>query len=176
MKYIFKQIDNISGRNAETTIEFSTDTLPDVLEHFEMFIRGCGFYPTGTLEFVDYEDPYTTPKFECAEENYEDENEETHEWTQTLRGDSEWPFQKQKTVEVSVPESIYDGDLNSPSAGASDSWTNPWQGVAPSTAMQWTVDQLMKEKPVCPVCKIDNETMAQHECWDDNCPKGKDAN
>jgi hypothetical protein len=41
--------------------------------------------------------------------------------------------------------------------------------------MQWTVEQLTKEKSVCPVCKIDNETMAQHECWDDNCPKGKDA-
>jgi len=158
MKYIFKQIDNISGRNAETTIEFSADYLPDILQHFEMFLRGCGYHPSGTLDFV------------------EDESEEEHEWTETIRGESEWPFQKQKTVEVSVPESIYDGDLNSPSAGASDSWTNPWQGVAPSTAMQWTVDQLMKEKPVCPVCKIDNETMAQHECWDSNCPKGKDAN
>ena len=79
MKYIFKQVDNISGHNAETTIEFSADTLSTILEHFEMFIRGSGFHPTGILEFVDYEDPYTTPKFECAEENYEDENEETHE-------------------------------------------------------------------------------------------------
>ena len=178
MKYIFKQIDNISGRNAETTIEFSTDTLPDVLEHFEMFIRGCGFYPSGTLDFV--------------EENY-DEPEEEHEWTKTLRGDSEWPFgitakqewpfeiAKQKAMKVPVVESIYDGDLNSPSAGASDSWTDPWKGVAPSVAMQWTVNELMKDKinttlDVCPVCKIDNGVMLQHECWDKNCPKGQDAN
>ncbi len=27
-----------------------------------------------------------------------------------------------------------------------------------------------------PVCKIDNETMKNNKCWDNNCPKGKDAN
>jgi hypothetical protein len=154
MKYIFKQVDNISGHNAETTIEFSADTLSTILEHFEMFIRGSGFHPTGTLEFVDYEDPYTTPKFECAEENYEDENEETHEWTQTLRDDSEWPFPKQRP-----------GDLSSDTTG--------------SAVMDWTAAQLIrppKMEDVCPVCKIDNKTMLSHECWDKNCPKGQDAN
>lgn len=53
MKYIFKQIDDISGKQAVTTIEFSTDTLDSVLEHVDLFIRGCGFFPpTGTLEYV----------------------------------------------------------------------------------------------------------------------------
>jgi hypothetical protein len=154
MKYIFKQVDDISGHNAETTIEFSADTLSTILEHFEMFIRGSGFHPTGILEFVDYEDPYTTPKFECAEENYEDENEETHEWTQTLRDDSEWPFPKQRP-----------GDLNL------DNTT--------SAVMDWTAAQLIrppKMEDICPVCKIDTQTMLNHECWDSNCPKGKDAN
>jgi hypothetical protein len=155
MKYIFKQVDDISGHNAETTIEFSADTLSTILEHFEMFIRGSGFHPTGILEFVDYEDPYTTPKFECAEENYEDDDvEETHEWTQTLRDDSEWPFPKQRP-----------GDLNSDNTG--------------SAVMDWTAAQLIrppKMEDVCPVCKIDMKTMLNHECWDNNCPKGKDAN
>ena len=155
MKYIFKQVDDISGHNAETTIEFSAEYLPTILEHFEMFIRGSGFHPTGILEFVDYEDPYTTPKFECAEENYEDDNvEETHEWTQTLRDDSEWPFPKQRP-----------GDLNSDTTG--------------SAVMDWTAAQLIrppKMEDICPVCKIDTQTMLNHECWDKNCPKGKDAN
>ena len=71
MKYIFKQIDNISGRFAETTVEFYADSLPDILEQFEMFIRGSGFHPSGTLEYVDYEDEYTTPKFEPAEDEDE---------------------------------------------------------------------------------------------------------
>ena len=177
MKYIFKQIDNTSGHFAETTVEFSADSLTDILQHFEMFIRGSGFHATGTLEFVDYEDPYTTPKFECAEENYEDEDLEcveedyededlecveedfedenlNHEWTQTLRDDSEWPFPKQRP-----------GDLNSDNTG--------------SAVMDWTAAQLIrppKMKDICPVCKIDTKTMSTHECWDKNCPKGKDAN
>ena len=140
MKYIFKQIDNISGRNAETTVEFSADSLTDILQHFEMFIRGSGFHPSGTLDFVDYDDPYTTPKFECAEEYYEDEEndpayefdngplteeqldqiKETHEWTQTLRNDSEWPFPRQRPAE-------------------GESRVEPWPGVAPSVSAQYIV-------------------------------------
>jgi len=162
MKYIFKQIDDISGANAVTTVEFSADTLSSVMEQFELFIRGAGFYPSGTLEFVDEEGPYTTPKFECAEENYEDEDEELDEWTQTLIDDCEWPFPKER-----------------PSEGPKE---EPWYGVSPSVAMQWTVKELQKGPMtvesvtnICPVCKIDNETMKQNKCWDKNCPKGNDA-
>jgi hypothetical protein len=116
MKYVFKQIDDISG----ATIEFSADYLPDILEHVEMFLRGSGYIISGKLDFVDYEDEYTTPKFECAEENYEDDDvEETHEWTQTLRDDSEWPFPKERPAEG--PK------------------TEPWPGVAPSVSAQYTV-------------------------------------
>ena len=140
MKYIFKQIDNISGANAVTTVEFDADTISTILEHVEMFLRGSGFIVSGKLDFVDYEDPYTTPKFECAEENYEDiENDpayefddgqlteeqldqikETHEWTQTLRNDSEWPFPRQRPAE-------------------GESRVEPWPGVAPSVSAQYIV-------------------------------------
>jgi len=128
MKYVFKQIDDISGANAVTTIEFSADYLPDILEHVEMFLRGSGYIISGKLDFVDYEDEYTTPKFECAEENYEDEegylsspeSAEEHEWTQTLRDDSEWPFPKQR-----------------PDEGPK---TEPWPGVAPSVSAQYVVE------------------------------------
>lgn len=119
MKYVFKQIDDISGANAVTTIEFSADYLPDILEHFEMFIRGSGFHPSGNLEFVDYEDPYTTPKFECAEENYEDEDVELDEYTQTLIDDDAWPFPKERPPEGTK--------------------TEPWPGVAPSVSAQYVV-------------------------------------
>ena len=160
MKYIFKQIDDISGHNAETTIEFSADSLPDILEHFEMFIRGSGFHPTGILDFVDEEDEYTTPKFEPA---VDEDEEETHEWSRTLRDDSEWPFPKDR-----------------PSEGPKE---EPWYDVSPSVAMQWTVKELQKGPMtvesvtnICPVCKIDNETMKNNKCWDNNCPKGNDAN
>jgi hypothetical protein len=148
MKYIFKQIDDISGHKSETTLEFSADYLPDILEHFEMFLRGSGFHASGVLDFVNEDD--------CEEwhnEEFDTPQEETHEWTQTLRDDAEWPFPK-------------------------SSVTENWQGVAPSVAMQWTVDQLMN-KPIvqnCSVCGISLETMKNQKCWDKFCPKGNDAN
>jgi len=168
MKYIFKQIDNISGRFAETTVEFHADSLPDILEQFEMFLRGSGFHPSGTLDFVEDD---------CEEwhnEEFDTPQEEPHGWTQTLRDDAEWPFPLKRPV-----ESIYDGDLNSPSAGA----TQPWQGVAPSVAMQWTVNELMKgpmtvqsNSEKCSICGISFDVMANQKCWDVKCPIGNDAN
>jgi hypothetical protein len=155
MKYIFKQIDDISGHKSETTIEFSADYLPTILEHFEMFLRGSGFHATGTLDFVNYDDC----ELEFSDEELDTPQEETHEWTQTLRDDAEWPFPKQRPTQ------------------------EEWNGVAPSTAMQWTVNELMKgpmtvqsiaEK--CSVCGITLETMKNQKCWDVKCPIGKNAN
>ena len=148
MKYIFKQVDNISGHNAETTIEFDAEFLPDILQHFEMFLRGSGFHPSGTLDFIPDEE-YYGDGHEGMGSTLDDypELKEEHEWTQTLRNDSEWPFPLQKESE--------------------------------STVMDWTAAQLIrppKMEDVCPVCKIDMQTMLTHECWDKNCPKGKDAN
>lgn len=159
MKYIFKQIDNISGDNAVTTIEFDADTISTILEHFEMFLRGSGFAQSGTLDFVEDEENDPAYEFDNGPltEEQLDQIKETHEWTQTLRDDSEWPFPRQRPAE-------------------GESKVEPWEGVSPSVAMQWTVKELMKEKSVCSVCKIDVETMMDHECWDKNCPKGKDAN
>ena len=169
MKYIFKQIDDISGEfSAETTVEFSADSLPDILQHFEMFLRGSGFHPSGTLDFVDEDDT----KFEPDEEYHNDLEE--HEWTKTLRNDSEWPFprnisvQKQEEKQLSFP---WNGVSGQPSQ---------WKisDEKPNYVMDWTAANLIrppKMKDICSVCKIDVETMLNHECWDVNCPKGKDA-
>jgi len=152
MKYIFKQIDDISGANAETTVEFNADTLSSVLEQFELFLRGAGFYTSGTLDFVNEDD--------CEEwhtEEFVTPQEEPHEWTQTLRDDAEWPFPKSRVTES-------------------------WQGVAPSVAMQWTANELMKGPMTlqsvsdnCSVCGLSFEKMKNQKCWDVKCPKGNDA-
>ena len=152
MKYIFKQIDDISGANAETTVEFNADTLSSVLEQFELFLRGAGFYTSGTLDFVNEDD--------CEEwhtEEFVTPQEEPHEWTQTLRDDAEWPFPKSRVTES-------------------------WQGVAPSVAMQWTANELMKGPMTlqsvsdnCSVCGLSFEKMKNQKCWDIKCPKGNDA-
>ena len=72
MKYVFKQIDDISGSNAVTTVEFSADYVGDILEQFQMFIRGCGFYVDGTLDFISEDEPewhteeFKTPQFDFS--------------------------------------------------------------------------------------------------------------
>jgi hypothetical protein len=37
-------------------MEFEAQTLPDILAHFEDFLRGCGFRFDGVLDFVEDED------------------------------------------------------------------------------------------------------------------------
>jgi hypothetical protein len=151
MKYIFKQIDNISGSNAVTSIEFDADSLPTILEHFEMFLRGSGFHPSGTLDFVDEDG--------CEEWHNEEFETPVHPWTQTLQDDIEWPFPKERPTQ------------------------EEWNGVAPSVAMQWTVNELMKgpmtvqsNAEKCSICGISLKTMKNQKCWDAKCPIGNNAN
>jgi hypothetical protein len=58
MKYLFKQIDNISGSNAVTTVEFEVDSLPDILEHFELFLKGAGYMMEGKIDIIPDEEYY----------------------------------------------------------------------------------------------------------------------
>jgi hypothetical protein len=64
--------------------EFYVDTLDNVLEHVDLFIRGCGYNPTGTLDYVQddwgsdqewYNEEFQTP----TETKYNpDQNEVGH--------------------------------------------------------------------------------------------------
>ena len=146
MNYIFKQIDNISGRFAETTVDFNADSLTEVLDQFELFLRGSGFYFTGKLDFVNDDD--------CEPEWHNEEFDTPQE-----EPSATWPFPKQTSTQ------------------------EEWNGVAPSTAMQWTVNELTKgpmtvqsitEK--CPICGISLESMKNQKCWDVKCPIGNNAN
>jgi hypothetical protein len=157
MKYIFKQIDDISGHKSETTLEFSADSLPDILEHFEMFLRGSGFHPSGTLDFVNYDDceEWHNEEFDTPQE------EPVYTWNNTS---ATWPFPKSNPTE----------DVSK--------LGEEWYGVSPSTAMQWTVNELMKgpmtvqsNAEKCSVCGLSLETMKTQKCWDKFCPKGNDA-
>lgn len=44
-----------------------------------------------------------------------------------------------------------------------------------SDVMSWTSKQLLKIN-LCPVCKIDLDTMSNEKCWDQSCPKEKNGN
>jgi hypothetical protein len=52
----------------KVTHEFNVDTLDNVLENTDLFLRGCGFVPTGTLDYVqdDYEPEWHTEEFETT--------------------------------------------------------------------------------------------------------------
>jgi hypothetical protein len=46
---------NIYGKpdGTKVTYEFTVDTLNDIIEHFDLFVRGCGYMPpAGTLDYV----------------------------------------------------------------------------------------------------------------------------
>lgn len=36
----------------KVTYEFNVDTLDNVLEHADVFIRGCGYYTQGVLDYI----------------------------------------------------------------------------------------------------------------------------
>jgi hypothetical protein len=44
----------------KVTYECNVETLNNILEHMELFIRGCGYLPTGTLDFVPDEEFQTS--------------------------------------------------------------------------------------------------------------------
>ena len=42
----------------KVTYEFHVENINDILEHTDLFIRGCGYNPTGTLDYVPDEEYY----------------------------------------------------------------------------------------------------------------------
>jgi hypothetical protein len=51
------------------TKTFNTDYLPSLIDHFDSFVRGCGFFPHGEIRDVfDYDDVVIEEKEEEKEE------------------------------------------------------------------------------------------------------------
>jgi hypothetical protein len=65
--------------------EFYVDSLDDVLEHVDLFLRGCGYNPTGQLDYVTDEFPeWTTEEWDTPQEDAE-----LDEWTRVRREDAQ---------------------------------------------------------------------------------------
>lgn len=58
---------NTEGIASTITHESEEDSLNNILENFEMFLRGCGFYFKGRLDIVD-EETYELPNNDCTSE------------------------------------------------------------------------------------------------------------
>lgn len=118
------------------THEVTQESLMSVIESFEQFLRGVGFYFDGHLDVVE---PF--PPEEPLEEI-----EEEHEWTQTLRNDSEWPFPPANPE----PEMYEAKDV---------------------MQMPGTIGgaKVILANPKCPRCGLTQEQLGIHTCYDESC-------
>ena len=57
---------------SKRTVEFNAESLDQILGEFEHFLRGCGFYVDGTLDFISEDEPewhteeFETPQFDFS--------------------------------------------------------------------------------------------------------------
>ncbi len=63
---------------SKKSVEFNAETLDDILNEFEMFLRGAGFHFEGHLDFVN-EDDFI--QFENEEDDLEESNQR---WASTV--------------------------------------------------------------------------------------------
>jgi len=86
MKYVFKQIDDYTP--SETTIEFTADSLITVLEQFEFFLKGSGFYFNGKLDIVNEdewnEDNDGVEEFETPQYDSFSDEQAKQRWNATI--------------------------------------------------------------------------------------------
>lgn len=71
-KYVFKQTsqDFYQKDISTLTSEFEAEGLESILENFEMFLRGCGYYFEGRLDIVN--DDETNHFSDPSDEDYND--------------------------------------------------------------------------------------------------------
>lgn len=119
----------------KVTHEVSQESLMSVVESFEQFLRGVGFYFDGHLDIVE-DEIHTTDTTAYDEE---------HEWTQTLRSDSEWPF---------------------PSATPQQPESEEYVIPMPGTFGGATV---ILPDTKCLRCGLSKEALGAHKCYDTNC-------
>lgn len=123
---------NVDGN--KITHEVTQETLMSVIESFEQFLRGVGFYFDGHLDVV--EDEQFLP----------DEPLEEHEWTQTLRNDSEWPFPS-ANIEPEMYESKDVMQMPGTIGGA----------------------KVILSDTKCSRCGLTQQQLGVHTCYDENC-------
>ena len=69
--------------------EFHVDSLDSVLEYVDLFIRGCGYNPSGTLDYISDEEYYGEPEWTTPEwDTPQDDVTELDEWTRVRREDA----------------------------------------------------------------------------------------
>ena len=96
-KYIFV-CEEEYGVPAKRTVQFEADSLDDILNEFEMFLRGAGFYFKGTLDVVPYDD------------EVKEEDEYNFDFSNIPQNN--WPFGDVKPQSTTSEDSIYISNEN----------------------------------------------------------------
>ena len=117
-KYVFTATHH---DDSKVTVEFEADTLSKVLENFEFFLSGAGFYNKGYLDFVS---------------------------------DDEQPSTEMFNIDLSSAETI---KLN-----------------VSSFDIKYDDSYSLVDK--CPICKLTDEQLGPHICYDKKCPKMEKTN
>lgn len=81
------------GVAAKRIVEFEADSLDDVLNEFEMFLRGSGFYFHGTLNVVDGEEIV-----------YQTDESEKHNFDFSEIPQNNWPFKNEQIKPLTVAD------------------------------------------------------------------------
>jgi hypothetical protein len=132
--FICEHTDLYGKVDGKITHEVTQESLLSVIESFEQFLRGVGFYFDGHLDVVE-EETFT-----------KDEPQEEHEWTQTLRSDSEWPF-PYATPQPKMYESKDVMEMPGTIGGA----------------------KVILADTKCPRCGLTQEQLGSNICYDENC-------
>ena len=64
----------------KVTREFNQEYLPDVIQEFDYFLRGVGFYYTGVIDIVEEETYTTTDKTNSIIEEWSRSNNEQSDY------------------------------------------------------------------------------------------------
>lgn len=148
----------VSSTEAKRTVEFRADGLSDIIQEFECFLRGAGFYFEGHLDIVD--------------EDGESPEWQTEEFETPTTGSWDWTVDQLKKGPITLQDVIKEDTISIPSGGID----MPSYGAAQPTSAFFSGEDTITLTGLnpgkCVVCGLDKTVMKVHNCYDDNCPKG----
>lgn len=163
-----------SGVNRTSSVNFEADSLNDILEQFEMFLRGQGFDFEGVIDVVPVDDGSVD---ESGDDDDDDDDGYEEQWSDNPFFNSTDETEYIAQAAAGAPVADYDFsvgditiDLSSLDVNGAEElyqpldiqWGEPWPG--PSVTIG-------SDTP-CKVCKLTRDQLGDAMCFDKNCGFG----
>ena len=154
----------VHSTQSKRTVEFNAETLDDILNEFEMFLRGAGFHFNGQLDIVNVDEwnedsdgieEFETPQFQFDEEKIK------KRWDATIQSMMNPPKFRANEEKVEIGVNSY-GAAQPTISFPPGVDTITLTGLQPGGSLGIS----------CEICGLPRNTMKSHNCYDDNCPKG----